>query len=384
MRKYTNSSEIVVLGAGIAGVMTALSLRRRGCSVTLVDRWEPGHPRASSSDYTRLIRSIHGRDRLYTEWVREARLRWMELQAEVKQTLIVECGALVIATEGHSDWEDETFATFEELGVPHLRFSPAELTVRFPQFDFRNTAYGIYEPESGVVMAQRAVVQCARLFEREGGRIVRGRAYTDEAERLHLDGRPLDADLIVVAAGPWIGELYRRTIAPISKIVRQNIIYTSCPDADDSFDHCNMPCWIDHDYEAYGAPSVEGSGVKAAIAWTEAIIDLDNDERVVDEATFNRTRNYIRNRLPKLIGQAAVDQKACQIAMTPDTHFIIDFHPQFSNVLIAGGCSGHLFKHGPVFGDYAAGVGLGEFGTAERFKINTRKRLVDAESPSGR
>ncbi len=384
MRKVANKSEVVVVGAGIAGVMTALSVRRKGHSVTLIDRWEPGHPRASSSDYSRLIRSIHGADRLYTEWVREARLRWMELQEEVKQTLLVECGALVIATEGDSDWEDSTFSTFDELGVPYFRFGSQELASRFPQFDFRNVSYGIFEPESGMLMAHRAVVECARLFEREGGRVIRGRAQTDESERLHLNGQPLEADLIIVAAGPWIGEMYRRSIGPISKVVRQNIIYTSCPDADGTYEHSNMPCWIDHGYEAYGTPSYEGSGVKAAIAWAEAIIDLDNDERVVDEATFNRTRNYIRNRLPGLIGQKAVDQKACQIAMTPDTHFIIDFHPQYDNVLIAGGCSGHLFKHGPVFGEFAAGVGLREFGTADRFKINTRSRLVDTESPSGR
>ncbi len=379
-----DKTETVVIGAGIAGVMTALNLRRRGCAVTLVDRWEPGHPRASSTDYTRLIRSIHGKDRLYTQWVREARLRWMELQEEVNQTLLVECGALVIATEGNSSWEDGIFETFDELGVPYFRFGPQELAARFPQFDFRNVSYGIFEPESGLLMAHRAVVECAHLFEREGGKIIRGRAYTDEAERLHLDGKPLDADLIVVAAGPWIGNLYRRTIGQILKTVRQNIIYTSCPDSDAAYEHHNMPCWIDHGYEAYGVPSIEGSGVKAAIAWTEAIIDLDNDERVVDEATFNRTRNYIRNRLPELVGQKAVDQKACQIAMTPDTHFIIDFHPQYENVLIAGGCSGHLFKHGPVFGDFTAGVGLREFGTADRFKINTRTKLFDSESPSGR
>ena len=104
----------------------------------------------------------------------------------------------------------------------------------------------------------------------------------------------------------------------------------------------------------------------------------------VDEATFNRTRQYSRNRLPKLAGQRAVDQKACQVAMTPDTHFIIDFHSEFDNVLIAGGCSGHLFKHGTVFGDVTAGVGLRDLGTAERFKIYSRLKLTRGESPSGR
>ncbi len=379
-----NKSQVIVIGAGIAGLMSALSILRRGHSVTLLDRWPPGHARASSSDYTRIIRSIHGSDALYTEWVREARLRWMELQEELGSTLYVECGALIIAAEHDSGWEDSTIATFDRIGVPYFKFDTGELEVRFPQFNFRNTAYGLYEPESGVLMAHRALVETANLFVREGGEIRRGRVRTDEFEQLFLDDKPLQADLIVVAAGPWLGDLYKRTIQPISKVVRQNIIYTSTPDSDASFDSDKMPCWVDHGYQAYGTPSIEGHGVKAAIAWTDAIIDLDNDPRVVDEATFNRTRQYIGHRFPKLAGQRAVDQKACQIAMTPDTHFIVDFHPEFDNVLIAGGCSGHLFKHGPVFGDYVAGVGLKEFGTADRFKIAKRTTLAAQESPSGR
>ena len=41
--------EVTVVGSGIAGVMTALSLLRKGCRVTLVDRWESGHARAAES-----------------------------------------------------------------------------------------------------------------------------------------------------------------------------------------------------------------------------------------------------------------------------------------------------------------------------------------------
>ena len=171
---------------------------------------------------------------------------------------------------------------------------------------------------------------------------------------------------------------------PISKVVRQDILYTSTPEGETAYDAGEMPCWVDHGYGAYGTPSVEGCGVKAAIVWQETVIDLDDGERVVDAATFTRTRQYLRHRLPDLAVQRAVDQKACQIAMTPDTHFIIDFHPEHDHVLIAGGCSGHLFKHGPVFGDFAAGVGLREWGTAERFRLGSRANLSARESPSGR
>ena len=377
-------STVIVAGAGIAGVMTALSLVRRGHCVSLIDRWEPGHTRASSSDYNRIFRSIHGKDEFYTHWIREARLHWMELQEEIGVPLYIECGALVMAEEGNSAWEDSTIPTFQKLGIPHFVFDPDELRIRFPQFKFTKVAYGLYEPEAGMVLAHRAVIETAKLFEREGGRILRGRVTTDDSERPCLDGKPLEADLIVMSAGPWLGDLFPHTIRPISKVVRQDIIYTSTPDGDTTYDAANMPCWIDHGYGAYGIPSIFGHGVKAAIAWHETEIDLDNDDRIVDQATIARSRQYLTYRFPGLVGQPAIDQKACQIALTPDTHFIIDFHPEHDNVLIAGGCSGHLFKHGPVFGEYAAGVGLREWGTAPRFKIGSRNSLSSGDSPSGR
>ena len=82
-------SNIIVVGGGIAGSMTALSLQRRGEQVTLIDRWEPGHPRAASTDYNRVIRAISGRDEFYTRWARESRMRWLELMAETGQKLML-------------------------------------------------------------------------------------------------------------------------------------------------------------------------------------------------------------------------------------------------------------------------------------------------------
>ena len=92
---------IQVVGGCIARVMTALELQRGGEQVTLTDRWEPGHSRASSTDYNRMIRAISGADEFYTRWARESRMRWLEMQAESGQKLMYECGAVVLATQDH-------------------------------------------------------------------------------------------------------------------------------------------------------------------------------------------------------------------------------------------------------------------------------------------
>ena len=168
-------AEIIVVGAGIAGAMTALALQRRGAQVRLIDRWEPGHARASSSDYNRIIRAISGRDEFYTRWVREARLRWMELEAETGQKLYYENGALILATEGHCHWEDATAETFDRVGVPYNRFTAEDIPHHFPQFHVPDIAYALYEPEAGMIMAHRAVISTVALFQRLGGTVARGR-----------------------------------------------------------------------------------------------------------------------------------------------------------------------------------------------------------------
>ena len=376
-------AEVVVVGAGVAGVMTALELARRGQKVELIDRWEPGHARASSTDYNRIIRAISGRDEFYTRWAMEARLRWLEMQAEIGRTLYYECGTLILATAGHCDWEDATAETFDKVGVPYHKFTQADVAARFPQFDASSIAYALYEPQSGMVMAHRAILAAVDLFRRAGGTVRRGRVMTDPDERLMLDGKPLEADLLVVATGPWMADMYPRTIKPISQIVGITVLYTSTPDGSTAFDHTDMPCWIDHGEGSFGLPSVEGVGVKAAVVIPDKI-DLDNDERFAKRETVSRTRRYIKKRLPGLVGEKVVDSKFNQIILTPDTHFIVDWHPKHENVLLAGGCSGHLFKHGPVFGDFVAGVGMREYGTTERFKIAGRRKLSPKESPSGR
>lgn len=377
-------SSVIVVGGGIAGAQTALHLQRRGETVTLIDRWEPGHPRAASSDYNRVIRAISGRDEFYTRWAREARARWLEQQAEYGQNLMYECGALILATEGHCHWEDATSETFDKVGVPYYRFAPEDVRARFPQFKVDEISYALFEPEAGLLMAHRCVLATIELFKRAGGRVERGIVTTDGSERPMLDGTPLEADVIVVATGAWMAEMFPRTVAPISAIMGINVLYTSTPDGSDAFDMANMPCWIDHGQGSFGIPSSEGSGVKAAVVIPNTPIDINNDERLIEKQSLNKTRQYIRHRLPGLIGQRVVDSKFNQVILTPDTHFIVDWHPEHDNVLLAGGCSGHLFKHGPVFGDFTAGVAMREYGTADRFKLAGRRKLSPKESPSGR
>jgi glycine/D-amino acid oxidase-like deaminating enzyme len=205
-----------VIGAGIVGVFTALELVKQGCSVTLYDGWEPGHNRAASADHHRITRSAHGSDELYTRWQWESRTRWMELGRDWGVELFRETGAVLLAATGHSAWEEASFPTLERLGIPAFRLSTEEAAERYPHMNFQRVDFVLYEPHAGFVWARRALQRAFREFLDLGGRFVLGRPTTTESEGLELDGRPLPADRIVVAAGAWMGAMFRRTLGPLT------------------------------------------------------------------------------------------------------------------------------------------------------------------------
>jgi sarcosine oxidase len=42
---------------------------------------------------------------------------------------------------------------------------------------------------------------------------------------------------------------------------------------------------------------------------------------------------------------------SCLYTMTPDSHFVIDFHPESNRIVVASPCSGHGFKHSAAIGE---------------------------------
>jgi glycine/D-amino acid oxidase-like deaminating enzyme len=376
--RYTSA---VVVGAGIGGASTALALRRRGIDVTLYDAYEPGHAAAASGGEHRILRSCHGADDFYTQMVREARLRWMELGEEVGSQLYVESGAVILAHDRNTSWEDAAQATFDRNGVPYFTVDAAELKTRLPVLDTRDLKYGLWEPEAGFVYARAGVIATVRRFVELGGKVVRGKVTVDAAERPCIDGKRLEADVIVMACGAWMKDLFRRTLFPLLETERQDVLMIQTPPGDPRYDHTHFPAWIDHGYPAYGIPAAGGYGFKAVITWHHLPMDLDGGDRVVHETAIARTRRYLAHRFPGLVDQPISGMAVGQISSTKDTHYIIDRHPDHADVVLVAADSGHLYKHGPVIGDHIAGVAIGTEPVNRRFAYGPHDPVALVDRP---
>jgi glycine/D-amino acid oxidase-like deaminating enzyme len=69
----------------------------------------------------------------------------------------------------------------------------------------------------------------------------------------------------------------------------------------------------------------------------------------------------------------------CQYENTSNGDFVIDRHPGFDNVWIAGGGSGHGFKHGPAVGEYLARRMLHGGAAEPRFSLESKQTVQRRE-----
>jgi glycine/D-amino acid oxidase-like deaminating enzyme len=63
---------------------------------------------------------------------------------------------------------------------------------------------------------------------------------------------------------------------------------------------------------------------------------------------------FLAERFPTLADAPLNESRVCQYENTSNGDLLIDRHPEFQNVWLVGGGSGHGFKHGPAVGEYVA------------------------------
>jgi sarcosine oxidase len=350
-------TDLLVIGAGTMGAWTALHARRGGRDVLLVDAYGAGHSRATSGDETRIIRSSHGADVYYTSWSRLARDAWRTLGDEAGERILVQAGALWFA---HRDdgFEAASEATLGDLGIPVERLSPAEIETRWPVVAAGDLRSAVYEPEGGLLMARRGIAAAVRLFEREGGRFELASVRPGRSDGRRLievvdgGGSGRAADAFVFACGPWLPRLFPAAVGDLIRVTKQDVLFFGPPGGDRGFDSDHLPSWVDYDAAFYGIPGVDGRGPKIAPDRYGPVFDPSHGDRLVDPESVRLARQFMTRRFPTLADQPIVETRVCQYETTPDTNFVIDRHPDFDNVWLVGGGSGHGFKHGPMIGRY--------------------------------
>jgi sarcosine oxidase len=373
---------IAVIGAGVFGTWTAWHLAEDGHRVTLIDAFGAANGRASSADHSRVIRCGYGADSIYSQWAREALRDWNLLSVAAGQTLLIPTGALFLGEPGNA-YVRASHDTLSSLGIRAEWLETSEMAVRFPQISPEELGPALFEPDAGVLRARdavRALVQVLAARARAKFRVARI-APLDESRSVAdvrlLDGATLAADGFVLACGPWLPQLLPESVGDRLRPTRQEVLYYGVPAADTRFSTPLMPVWIDFGAGVYGVPDIDAMGFKIGIDRHGAPIDPDSADRVVDRHVVDTTRAWMTRRFPGLAGAPLVDSHVCQYENTSSGDFVIDRHPVWANVWIAGGGSGHGFKHGPAVGRYVADLIAGRGKAEPRFALATKTTLAE-------
>jgi len=193
-------------------------------------------------------------------------------------------------------------------------------------------------------------------------------------------GESISAEHFVFACGPWLGKLFPELLGRRIFPTRQEVFFFGTPPGDVRFASPALPTWLFQEDEVYGMPDIESRGLKFARDTHGERADPDTQSRLASSEGAEWARNYVARRFPPLKGAPIVESRVCQYENTSSGDFLIDRHPEFSNVWLAGGGSGHGFKHGPAVGEHLAGAMLGDHGVEARFslasKATEQKRTV--------
>ena len=373
----SSSYDVAVIGAGVFGAWTALCLRRSGKSVILIDQYGPGNSRSSSGGESRIIRMGYGADSIYTRSAQQSLQRWLEFAELTKEPLFERTSVLWLARDD-DPYSKASAKTLAEIGIPFERLSASELSSRYPQLALDQIEWALLEPDSGALLARRAVQSVVRQCIAEGVRY-RQHCVTfpgDSNEIIEVTtvrGDKIAAGSFVFACGPWLPKLFPELLGNRIQPSRQEVFFFGLTSNAALHSKPALPIWVDFKDEAYGFPDLENRGVKIAIDRHGPPIDPDRDDRIVSSIGLAEVRRYVTKRLPGLKDAPVVETRVCQYENTSNGDFLIDRHPNHANVWLVGGGSGHGFKHGPTVGAYVtARLAGSDEGIEPRFSLSSK------------
>ncbi|KAL4916508.1 FAD dependent oxidoreductase [Aspergillus aurantiobrunneus] len=313
----TPNSRVIVVGAGVFGLSTALWLARSGYkNVTVFDRqaFDKSHYNpadgcdGASADINKIFRATYGSQDHSQDLAFEARDIWLQWNKEIRESdpaalpqpltpddeLLTVCGVYHLAdgpkmidryvenlhameTTAPKGFRNLQFAKGSPEDEERARKLGPDWAKKYRLFDhFKNGATnGFLDAGSGITLADKACVYARHLCEKAGVTFVLGKPHgeldaliTDKSGPSKKvtgirtrDGRTHSADLVIVACGPWtahvVPEAHRSVEATMG-----TLMFVDVPahrtDIREKFHPKNMPVWRFLQGEGDGA--YEGGG----------------------------------------------------------------------------------------------------------------------------
>jgi sarcosine oxidase len=351
--------DAIVVGLGAMGSAAAYHLAGKGKTVLGLEAFGPAHDRGSSHGESRIIRQAYFEDPAYVPLVLRAYELWDQLQKESGKELLSITGGLAIGPE-RGALVSGCLRSAREYDLPHELLDPARMRGRFPHFSLAGDEIAFYEERAGILRPEECVRQHLRGAADRGATLIfeepvvswsassKGEGVTVQTRR-----QTYSATSLVLSVGPWFAELAPAASMPVY-VTRHVMFWLKPLRHAPEFDRGVFPVFLWGPEEGpfiYGFPRLsKETHPKVAIHSGKQKCSPSSIDRAIHPEDEEAIRVAIRERIPALNGEVS-HAATCMYTMTPDEHFIIDRHPEYPQVVLAAGFSGHGFKFSAVVGE---------------------------------
>jgi sarcosine oxidase len=318
---------VAVIGAGVMGLATGWALKRRGLEPVVYEQFRVGHDRGSSHGRSRIFRLAYAEPE-YVRLAQEALGLWRELEAEGGETLLELYGLVEVVRT----LEESTAQTLDACGVDWEHLEGEEAEQRYP-IRVPDGSFVVVQPEAGIVRADKALSALSRDLDLR------------EETPMHPD--EVEADAVVVTAGPWVNELLDEPL-PV-RVTRETLCYFR-PESGRPVPSVVSfkPEMHTHDMYSLHDP-MYGLKVGAHHAGPEADPNVpgDPEQRLVQRIAAWANETY------RLADPEPVAAETCMYTTTADETFILE---RRGRIVVGSPCSGHGFKFAPAIGERLAAL----------------------------
>jgi sarcosine oxidase len=328
----TFETDVVVVGLGAFGAAALWRLAQRGVHVVGIEPHGIGHEFGSSHGETRLFRVACMEHPALAATALKSFELWTGLGELTGETYVRQTGCLNVGAP-----DSQAIQGPLNAGVPVERLTHEELVNRQPQYaGLRPEDVAIWDPGAGICYPERVVRAQVKAAEALGARVYRDTVTEVESTTVRTRNTEFRAQKVVVTAGAGLSEL-----VPELPLVRRPTPHNWFAPKD-GFALAQFPSfvWDRPGGGLWGHGSDDGHAVK---------VGGHSDTTVIQEV--------VKQAFPGL-DPNPVKVVPCHVTDSPDGLFLIGHIEE--NVLVAGGDSGHGFKHSGGIGELLAQLATGE------------------------
>ena len=357
-----NKFDAIVVGIGGMGSAALFELSKSGKKVLGIEQFGLAHDLGSSHGASRIIRLAYSEHPSYVPLVQRAYKLWQNLEDLSGEKILHVTGSIHIGFKDSKIFiGSKESCEFHDLR--HEILNGKEISKRFPAFKLPQDILSVFQPDGGFLNPEKSIESFVKLASSFGAelhyheKLLDWNPTTEGGVRIRTNLGEYEADNLIFTTGAWTGKIlpsFQNKLIPERQVMGWFDTKKSSMFLPEQF-----PVWtmLVPEGRFYGFPEFQSPGFKIGL-YHHLFENVDPDEldhSLITEKDEQVLRNCVSEYFPDANNQM-IHGKVCMFTNTPDEDFIVDRIPEFPQIIIAAGFSGHGFKFCSVIGEIIASL----------------------------